>query len=635
MADNTHTTHNVEVKIEAKDLTSSVLGNIGKVAGDLGNKIDNITATVGGFISTFGGIGAVFGFGASVASAKQYLHTIDEISTITNESANNVAGMLHALEQTGVAGEESRAIMVSIARKQSEIAAGSQETAKLAKQYGVNLKKGPAEVLKQIADSVEKGKMGTGEVTRLLEEAGVKAMDLFRKGPAEVQRLINEGMRKNAHINGLTLEQYKNFDTILKKVKQAWTRITTIVGIKLLPKLTSLLETVEGKIDGWAEGAEKFGNFLAEHMDTAITMAKTFGKVMLANYALMKLTGQGMVGNAGKLGGLGKKLFGGGPKLGVSGKVMGFDILGKAAMGGKFAKGRAGLHTGAMAIFDKIPLVGKHLSKFMMGGLALGPIALLLLKVAAVAGAFVVIYKAFQRILKNADGIRDRLQKLLGEMWDNIKGIGAELQRIFSRDAPMGKFLDWVATGLLKVIEWQLRGMNKLLHLVRVFARMVGTILDDPKKALDPIKLWQQSVAEIAQSDSAKRLAKLKQASNIMEKLESAQGNLSAKQMDQFKQAERLMKDSRFGEFGGTTSVGGASRLEALRAKVLASTIAKMGPKDRVKIVQDFRGSRFDITQKFAEGFDPDRIAVAFAQDVGNLGERRLQSGLAPAFTVR
>lgn len=52
------------------------------------------------------------------------------------------------------------------------------------------------------------------------------------------------------------------------------------------------------------------------------------------------------------------------------------------------------------------------------------------------------------------------------------------------------------------------------------------------------------------------------------------------------------------------------------------------------KTVQDFRNSRFDITQKFAEGYDPDRIAVAFAQDIGRIGEQRLQSGFEPAFVV-
>jgi len=52
-------------------------------------------------------------------------------------------------------------------------------------------------------------------------------------------------------------------------------------------------------------------------------------------------------------------------------------------------------------------------------------------------------------------------------------------------------------------------------------------------------------------------------------------------------------------------------------------------------VTQDFRNSRFTIQQKFAEGFDPDRIAVAFAKDVGELGAQRLQSGQEPQFAVR
>lgn len=50
--------------------------------------------------------------------------------------------------------------------------------------------------------------------------------------------------------------------------------------------------------------------------------------------------------------------------------------------------------------------------------------------------------------------------------------------------------------------------------------------------------------------------------------------------------------------------------------------------------VNDFRYSRFTIDQKFAEGFDPDRVAVAFAQDLGKIGEQRLQSGFEPLFSL-
>jgi hypothetical protein len=53
------------------------------------------------------------------------------------------------------------------------------------------------------------------------------------------------------------------------------------------------------------------------------------------------------------------------------------------------------------------------------------------------------------------------------------------------------------------------------------------------------------------------------------------------------------------------------------------------------RAVQDFRFSRFEISQRFEEGFNPDQIAVAFASQVGSIGEKRLQSGYEPSFTGR
>ena len=47
----------------------------------------------------------------------------------------------------------------------------------------------------------------------------------------------------------------------------------------------------------------------------------------------------------------------------------------------------------------------------------------------------------------------------------------------------------------------------------------------------------------------------------------------------------------------------------------------------------DFRYSKFNIRQEFAEGFDPDRIAVAFASDLGRLGEMKTAAAYAPLFT--
>lgn len=52
------------------------------------------------------------------------------------------------------------------------------------------------------------------------------------------------------------------------------------------------------------------------------------------------------------------------------------------------------------------------------------------------------------------------------------------------------------------------------------------------------------------------------------------------------------------------------------------------------KTVNDFRGSKFDIKQDFAD-LDPERVAVAFSNDLAKLAEHAVQSGFSPAFSGR
>ena len=69
----------------------------------------------------------------------------------------------------------------------------------------------------------------------------------------------------------------------------------------------------------------------------------------------------------------------------------------------------------------------------------------------------------------------------------------------------------------------------------------------------------------------------------------------------------------------------------------LASDLNRHGRGDRQPrphSVQDFRYSRFDITQKFAEGFDPDRIASAMASDISAMAEQRIESNVLVPFAA-
>lgn len=50
---------------------------------------------------------------------------------------------------------------------------------------------------------------------------------------------------------------------------------------------------------------------------------------------------------------------------------------------------------------------------------------------------------------------------------------------------------------------------------------------------------------------------------------------------------------------------------------------------------QDFRGSKFEINNNFPPGIDGGRVAVAFGDELAALGERRLDSGLRPLYSIR
>ena len=78
-------------------------------------------------------------------------------------------------------------------------------------------------------------------------------------------------------------------------------------------------------------------------------------------------------------------------------------------------------------------------------------------------------------------------------------------------------------------------------------------------------------------------------------------------------------------KFAESMGVSLASLTEAPRRDFSTQAAPKAAPKEKPKSpVVNFNNNRFDIKQEFAEGFDPDRIAVAFANDLGRMGDMKL-----------
>ncbi len=632
------TKHDVAVEFTAKDSTSSVIGRINKSAGVLGKTVDNITRKVAGF-SALGGLATVFGFGASVHSANKYLSTIEMLSTITGETANKTAGMVHAMEQSGVAGEETKAIMISMARKQAEIVGGSKDLAKMAKKYGVELTKGPDKALVSMAKSVKEGKIGTGEVVKLLEESGSKAMDLLRKGPVEVQRLLSEGAKKNSHINKTSIAQYKQMTIQMTRVKQSWTRITTAVMIKLAPSLTKLMAYVERNIDSWTEGAGQFGDLLVNHIGTALVTARVFGKVMMANYAIMKLTGEGLVGNAGKLLKMSRASSasrGSSVVADVASSVLG---RGKGKGAGALISGRKGVAAKKAAAAaaggrtKKIGIVFGKIFKFTtkIGGVfsrvvaSVGPlikVASILMRLTAVGVVIAAVVVGIKQIMNNVDGIRDRLGSLLGKVWEDIKNIGESVGNLFGPGSFLREFFSYVGKGFVSRLEKLLWAFQKVTHALAVASVMLSERVG-PAKAEFILK--KRAIDKNVEQASKTR--------GIMNTLLEHQGKVTLSQIDMLGQMKKswMASTSHLKDFDQSKEWKDLVKTRGL-GKFAALPVT---PKERQKTNFDFRGSRFDIQQNFAEGFDPDRIAVAFSNDLSSLGERRLQSGLAPAFSAR
>ena len=73
-------------------------------------------------------------------------------------------------------------------------------------------------------------------------------------------------------------------------------------------------------------------------------------------------------------------------------------------------------------------------------------------------------------------------------------------------------------------------------------------------------------------------------------------------------------------------------RAEIQRVKDVMRAAAQGAKNKRPLLNQDFRGSKFSIEQKFAQGFDPGRVLTAVREDSARLAQRRLSAGNTPLF---
>lgn len=614
----------VEHQFTIADKATSALKKIHGAAMKVDNAFNKASATV----AKLGGIAAAalggFAIGGGIASANQYLRTVRDISAATGFTASGVDSVLEAMGTVNIAAEEGQGIIeqmsIAMQRYRMEVAktgAAQSDAAMIIQRMGLDMKKGPEAVFVRMAELAEKGKVSMADLNIAFQVAPRQASSMLRllqQGPQAVGKIMMDLQKRGIAVNATNIAAFNKFEKAQIAIKSAWDRIFILVAGRVMPVIGEMLEGVAGKIDSWAESAAAFGEtlgkFLKEHLSTVITI----GKVMAANFALQKATGMGIGAAAMRLGGGVRALVGGGAAAAattaaaaspaVIGRAIGESVAkaagasawvpagaGAAARGGPAARVLGNITQRFTRLGPIMKRVGGVFAVAGPGLLKFGALIFRFTAIGAIITAIIAMTVwTYQAIQTNALGIRDimldwwdRIRARALVVWDIVGPMLDAIGRAFSIEGPVGNFFVKV---LIKVINHVGFAVDNIMTMIQTIIIAVQSVFKDPKKLVTvPLGVIFADALVEAQRRTAARF-----------------------------EAIKLERELPLAAIPGTHGAP---------------------PARPPPTINDFRGSTFNIKQAFAEGFDPDRIAVAFANDLASLGERRVQSGLAPLFSVR
>lgn len=599
------TDETVQLNFEVGDSGGATrsIDKIGASVGKLGDRVDHLS---GRFVEMVKGqalFAGMMNFGESIRGAKDYIEHVDTIHKMTGLAADKAAGISTALQESQLSAEEVVGVMGKLVKRGAKAEEGAKNMGAMTKRYGVDLKEGPQKALMKMSDLYAEHKIQAGQVGLITGLSGQKLgnfLEVMEKGGDELGRVMDDATKKNAFLGGEALDNMNALGAASARLHLAWQRITASIMVKFAPTVGKLVDKIADGLDSWLPKVEKFGSYLVDHMETIVELAKTYSKLMLANYAMKKVGGSGILGTAGKIGKF----------------VRGGSLMAKMPFGGLL--GKLGGLTG----------IGPMFAKLVSGAGILGKIGGSLLRLSVVSLIVAGIVGLFMKLRDAGSGAAARLGSMFGRIWESLKGIGGEIGKLFDGNSPVGKFFQWLGDAFLSTIEMIVGGVAKLIEMVRIFIRMVGDK-----------KYWREGGFGLAMAD-----IDIERRNELNEKLTPNLGAQMTKMMagkgpvtdDQRRLFQKYAEQMKMVEgVTGVQDLHGTRSPEFDKMRMRFGAAIKDKPVPENQVYQDFRGSRFDITQAFAEGFDPGRVAVAFANDLGSIGERSLQSGFSPMFSVR
>lgn len=608
--------HNVEERINVVDQATGPLGKIAAEAEKTRKRFEGIKAMVGGAFGLFTGGLIVEKLKETVHETERYLKHIKEVSELTGATAEQTDFMFSSARKAGIEYDSMQRIMFMMSKRGATMensmavsATGGKTMQKTMARMGVDMRQGPVVAMMQLSKQVRRGKIGAEQLMSQFRVPAGQVNDFkeFLEGltEAKMQKAIVGG----GLVTAFDIKQFDRLEKAQHRLADSWNRIKVMTGKELIPMLADMT----GRLSSWLEQdflpkARQAGEFLRDHMHEVLGAAKKLSAYVGANKVLQMFFGTSVRGAAGAVGGM----VGGGAMAGLG-------VIG------------AGLYVAA---------------------------------------------QAFKTIQANVDGVKDRLLNLwlnikarVSLVTDDVNALWERISSIFGVDSDFSKFIGSVASmGIEKLVQ----GIDFFLHIVNTVPGFVGDMVGLVKNAFTFFtKAVYDSLIGIVKgmNDTTiiigimmlrpfEGLFKVLSAmpgigGAAMEVMGAAFGSIVEGQKNQLKQiGEAFIMPLRL----GANVVAGVweknwdrtgqqamlkryqqfetGRIDSLRDQRErdATETDKKPPSN----LFDFRGSRFDITQNFAEGFDPDRVAVAFTQDLADLGETKVQSqGFVPLYSMR
>lgn len=707
-----HTQHNVQANFEVTDRASGPLASITKAAQRMSGAFTHATSLVGAFAGA--GVTAFAGFKAveAIKETSAFIKQIERMSSISKMPVKTTEALVDVFENAGVEVGAVEAILYKLNRQADKLEFRMESTGKVIRtgplammeQMGISLKDGPDAMMVKLADKVKAGQVDVARLGQAFWLDRNKAYDLFKvlkEGGTEFKRRL-EDAKKQAFITQNVLDANKKLVKAQRDMKEGWEKIQRAFGAALIPVIADLTQRIANNMDEWVAKAREFGETLGRFLQDHHKALLLIGKLLLANFALVKLTGKGIAETAVSFWGssrrmaaaiTGRALVKAAPAAATIattaataaatteatkkaaaaiGEQMAFTFKKAAPRQIEFGFAKAAAATAPVAKAVPTAASGAAAAVGTVSTAATAGVALLV--IAAIAAIVLTIYKTWEAISKNVRGVGDRIDKAMSRISVHLDAIWDNLVRALSPIVDLGgdigpferlaELVAWSIEGLANMLfgfRWTYTTMGRLLEQLRTMGRImlytfkllgeqIGAQFDAMWKsikamvtafgmlhegllhmirgALDPVFGHKEVAAGKAQLSAAADLMR------VAGEYTAGKLHLAGNQI-----ADILAEQTKgLGEAFDPAHAIRLAYLETLRRTNIELRRREQQTEADKRRDQpphfDFRGSKFDITQRFAEGFDPDRIAVAFANDLAMMGERKLQSGFSPIYAA-